>query len=201
MRKLVVAVALAFVTAGAAPSKASADWLFTPFLGSTFGGSANFAGGGEDFDTDIARNVTYGASLGWMGAGVLGWEVDFGYSPNFFEAEQDFAVTGDGNVTTFMGNVILGAPMAGVRPYATGGVGLLRTRVRDAGDFFTDVNSNEFGYNLGAGIMGFPAQNVGVRADVRYFRSFRDTDSGDDFDLGLGQFNFWRGTVGVAFRF
>ena len=73
----------------AAPTKASADWLFTPFVGATFGGSADIGGLGEDFEDEFERKLNYGASLAWMGAGAVGFEVDFGYSPNFFEVSPD----------------------------------------------------------------------------------------------------------------
>jgi hypothetical protein len=55
--------------------------------------------------------LDFGASLGWMGAGVIGAELDFGYSPNFFEntnGNSNFEF-GDSNVTTLMGNVVVGA--------------------------------------------------------------------------------------------
>ena len=50
-----------------------------------------------------------------MGAGIFGFEVDFGYAPNFFESTEgdgDFDY-GDSNVTTLMGNVVLGIPIGG----------------------------------------------------------------------------------------
>ena len=40
-----------------------------------------------------------------------------------------------------------------------------------------------------------------MRGDVRYFRSVQDTDDTGDVDLDLSGFNFWRGTLGVTFRF
>ena len=40
-RKLFMTGALALTVSALAPAKASADWLFTPFVGGTFGGSAN----------------------------------------------------------------------------------------------------------------------------------------------------------------
>ena len=46
---------------------------------------------------------------------MVGFEVDFGYSPNFFEVTEgagDFEY-GDNNVTTLMANVVLGAPIGG----------------------------------------------------------------------------------------
>ena len=66
----------------------------------------------DDFDDEFERRVDFGASLGWMGAGIIGWEVDFGYSPNFFEntvGPADFEF-GDSNVTTLMANVLFSAP-------------------------------------------------------------------------------------------
>ncbi len=78
-----------------------------------------------------------------MGAGIFGFEVDFGYAPNFFESTEgdaDFDY-GDSNVTTLMGNVILGIPIGGqtglgIRPYVSGGVGLIKSSIDGADDFF-----------------------------------------------------------------
>lgn len=203
-RKLIITSALALLVSGATATKASADWLFTPFIGSTFNGSANFGSSNETLGNDLERNLTYGASLAWMGAGIIGFEIDFGYSPNFFETDSQleggFRLVGDGNVTTVMGNLLIGAPLGGVRPYASGGVGLIKTSVDDVGQFFEDVSESDLGLNAGAGIMGFFGDNVGIRGDIRYFRSISDTDFGD-FDITLGDLDFWRGTVGVTFRF
>lgn len=203
VRKLIIAASVVFC-ATATPSTASADWLFTPYLGGTFGGSANIGAGGEDFGDEFERKINYGASLAWMGGGIVGFEVDFGYSPNFFEVspdDNDFDLAGDGNVTTLMANLIVGAPISGVHPYASGGLGLIKSKVDDAGQFFGEINNNDFGFNLGAGVTGFVNDNVGIRGDVRYFRSLRDDEPDDEFDVGLSDFHFWRGTVGVTFRF
>ena len=206
VRKLFLSAALAALVVGATPAQASADWLFTPFVGSAFGGKANF-GDFNNFEDEVERRVTFGASLGWMGNGIVGFEVDFGFSPNFFEntsGDGDFAF-GDSNVTTLMGNLILGAPIGGqtgpgIRPYASGGVGLLRTKV-DGGAFFNDLNTNDFGLNVGAGLHGFFTDNVGIRGDIRYFRSLQDNEPDNEFDIAVSDFDFWRATVGVTFRF
>jgi opacity protein-like surface antigen len=172
------------------PATASADWLFTPNLGATFGGAPN---GNEHF--------TYGASIGWMGAGILGWEADFSYTPEFFEGEdEDFDFVDSSNVTTAMFNAILGAPVGGqfgpgFRPYVSGGVGLMSRQVESEDDLF-DFDSNEWGFNLGAGAMGFATDHVGFRGDIRYNRSFEDLDE----SLDVGSFDYWRGTAGVTFR-
>jgi opacity protein-like surface antigen len=197
---------LAGFAVAAAPSRASADWLFTPFLGANFGGNANF-GDFNDFDDEFERRVDFGASLGWMGNGIAGFEVDFGWSPNFFEntagtGDFDF---GDSNVTTLMANLVVGAPIGGqsgpgIRPYGSAGLGLIRSHV-DGGGLFDDLDSNDLGFNIGGGVHGFFNDNIGIRGDLRYFRSLQDNEPDDEFDLALSDFDFWRATVGVTFRF
>lgn len=203
LRKPLTTFSFVLLVLAAAPGRASADWLFTPFLGATFGGSANIGGGGENFTDEFERKLSYGATLAWMGGGAVGFEVDFGYSPNFFRVSDDstgFDLVGDGNVTTLMGNLVIGAPLGGVRPYASGGMGLLKSKVDGVGQFFDQIDSNDLGFNAGAGVIGFFTDNVGIRGDVRYFRSLRDNDP-DGVDLRLGDFKFWRGTVGLTLKF
>lgn len=172
------------------PASAGADWLFTPNLGTTFGGATN---GREHF--------TYGASIGWMGAGIVGWEADLSYTPEFFEGnDSDFDFIDGSNVTSAMFNAIVGAPIGGqfgpgFRPYFSGGIGMLAREVQSENDLF-DVNSNEWGFNLGGGALGFVTDNVGFRGDLRYVRSFEDLE--ESFDAG--SFDFWRATAGVTFR-
>ena len=191
----------------AAPAKASADWLFTPFIGMNWGSAVTFNDALGDFDDEFEKRVNFGASLAWMGAGIAGFELDFGYTPNFFEStegDDDFDY-GDSNLTTVMANVVLGAPIGGqsgmgIRPYASGGVGIIRSQIGDAEDLF-DVDSNDWGFNVGAGVTGFFADNVGLRGDVRYFRSLQDNEPDDELDVALGDLRFWRGSVGITFRF
>lgn len=209
LRKLAIATALVLTAFAAAPAKASADWLFTPFLGMNWGGTAGFNQAGTNFQDQFERKMNFGAQLSWMGAGALGFEVDFGYSPNFFEntaGSNDFAF-GNSNVTTLMANLKVGAPFggqtgAGIRPYASGGMGIIKSRIDGAGDLFS-VNSTNWGLNAGGGVAGFFSDNIGLQGDVRYFRSLKDTEANgnNNFDLGLGSFSFWRGTVGLVFRF
>jgi opacity protein-like surface antigen len=202
LRKAIVAGSFMILASGVAPSKASADWLFTPFIGSTFGGSANLGGQDQDFKDEFERKLNYGASLAAMGAGGIGFEIDFGYSPNFFGLADDsaFNLTGDGNVTTLTGNLLIGASSGRVRPYVVGGVGLIRSKVDNPTQFFDKVSTNDFGLDAGAGIIGLFSENVGLRGDIRFFRSLQDNNP-DSFDLSLGSFKFWRGTVGITFKF
>ena len=209
LRKLFITSLLAIVVSAAAPAKASADWLFTPFVGWNFGGGVRFNNDLGDFDDEFEQKFNYGATLAWMGGGIFGFEVDFGYAPNFFESTEgdgDFDY-GDSNVTTLMGNVVLGIPIGGqtgpgIRPYLSGGVGLIKSRIDGADDFFDlETDSSNFGMNVGAGLTGFFTDNVGIRGDFRYFRSLQDDDEPNEFGFTFGQFDFWRGSVGVTFRF
>jgi Outer membrane protein beta-barrel domain len=198
MRLRPVILALVIGTALAIPTQARADWLFTPYIGANLGRGGDTLG----FDTDNTT-VNFGGSLGFMGAGILGFEVDFGYSPHFFETDD--VSTLDGNVTSLMGNLIIGIPIGGqtgggVRPYVSGGAGLMRSRLDDVDDFF-DLNDDSFGVNAGGGVMVFFTDTVGLRGDLRWFRSLAgDVDEGD-VDLSLASFHFWRASAGVTFRF
>ena len=93
-------------------------------------------------------------------------------------------------------------------PYVTGGIGLLRANIGFE-DLFDDLSTNELGMNVGGGIHVFFSDNIGIRGDLRYFRGLGqqeddDPAEDDDFideDFGLDDFDFWRGTIGVTFRF
>ena len=205
-----VAVVMAFVIALAKP--ASADWLLTPYFGIVFGGAANTV----DIDTldeAFEQRATFGGSIATMGNGIFGLEFDFGYTPNFFqltEGDADFEFFDvNSSITTVMGNVIIGVPIggtsgAGVRPYATAGIGLMRANI-EFEDLFDNLSSNDLGVNFGGGINVFFTDSIGLRGDVRYFRGLQNEDIEDaqelDFDFNLDNFDFWRATVGLTFRF
>ena len=191
------------------PVSASAQsWFVSPFVGANFGGSASF-GDFPDADDEVERRMDLGATIGWNPS-VVGFEVDFGWSPNFFEdtaGDRNFDF-GDSNVTTLMTNLLISAPPgSGLRPYLSSGLGLIRANV-DRGGLFNDLSTNDLGVNIGAGLNGQFTDNVGIRGDIRYFRGLEqrdDDDPAEDDDLfdenfGFERFSFWRGTVGLTFR-
>src|SRR5436309_3983126 len=155
VRKCLLTLSIAAVVSVLAPRPASADWTLTPFIGWNFGGSADVSGsGGPTFSNKFEKKLDYGASLTGMGAGPVGFELDFGYSPNFFEtstAANGFQFTNSSNVTTLMGNLVVGGHTGSVRPYVEGGVGLLRTKVQDLKQVFTINTKNDFGLDVGGG--------------------------------------------------
>jgi opacity protein-like surface antigen len=191
MKRYLIGAALLMA---ALPAPAQADWLFTPGMGTTFGG-----------DTNGREHFTYGMAIGWMGSGIFGWEADLAFTPEFFEGgDSDFDFDGGSNVVTAMGNAIIGVPFggqrdAGFRPYVTGGIGMLQAEARDSEDLF-HVDNSEFGFNVGIGALGFFTDHVGIRGDVRYLRSFIDPDEDNEFDIDVGNFDYWRAVAGLTFR-
>lgn len=196
-----VCAAVVLLLIGGSASPASADWLITPFIGATLAPNARFSL--SDLEDNIGERVTFGASAAWMGAGIIGFQIDFGSTPNFFNVDAgpgDFDF-GDGNVTTLMGNLVIGAPIGGqsgpgIRPYASGGIGLFRTNI-DAGDVFESINSNDLGGNVGGGVHIFFSDGIGINGDIRYFRALQQ----DDDEFSFEDFDFWRAVVGLTFRF
>jgi len=183
----------------AAPAPASAEGYISPWIGVNFGQNPfdSFRNG----DSIEGGRKSFGVTGGYMGAGIIGGEVDFGYSPSYFGDKSDF---GSNNVLTTMANVIVGIPIggtrgAGVRPYVTGGIGLIRTSYDNLFDVDA-IHNNDFGYNLGAGVMGYFATHFGLRGDVRYFRNLQDHSSTDNLDLDLGGFHFWRASIGIVVK-
>src|SRR3954469_6147283 len=107
IKTLILASAAAVVLA---PMQARADAFVAPWVGSAFGSSIQNG------------QTTLGVSAGGMGAGIIGGEVDFGWSPSFFGSKSDF---GTNTVMDLMGNLIIGVPIGGthgasVRPYVVG---------------------------------------------------------------------------------
>lgn len=172
--------------AGAAP-RASAETILTPYAGIVFGG-----------DTTEQSKV-YGGSLAFTGDSGIGFEVDFGYSPDFFGSDRGRIP--ENNLTTLMGNLLFSGRISdNSRIYASGGGGLLKPRVDDADDFF-DVSRNDFGVNVGAGLVLGVSGRLGLRGDVRYFRNIGDPEPDDEFDIDFGSFSYWRATGGLALTF
>lgn len=187
MRKLFLAtVAIAIVTVGA--RQAEAQVSITPFAGATFNGDAP------------TSKLSMGAAVSFLGD-MAGAEVEFGYTPDFFNENDSLVLIGNNNVTSLSANVLIGPKLGFVRPYGTIGVGLLRTSVDSGSDLFEDLSLNDWAMNAGAGVMISLTDHVGVRGDARYFRSLEDrSPNSSTVDLGIGTFDFWRVYAGVTFR-
>lgn len=182
-----------------ASSSAHAQGFVSPHFGASFGG-----------DTPGKNPISVGGSAGVM-AGLVGFEVDYGFSPDFFPPDHpsgDLHAVGD--LSTLMVNVVIGnfasSDIGG--GYVSGGVGVIRV-MADEPDGLYDPRGTDLGYNFGGGAVGFFNDRVGIRGDVRYFRDAR----GDDLDASdaghhsgaravhFGSFGFFRATIGVIVRF
>jgi hypothetical protein len=190
LRYAIVAATVAIVYA---PARAHADGYVSPFIGVN---AENNSGTGR---------ANFGVNAGGMGAGIIGGELDFGYSPSFFGNQGTY---GSNYVMDLMGNVIVGVPIggthgAGVRPYGTIGIGLLRSQVTGGRNGLVQTSNNDVGLNAGAGVMGFLSEHVGLRGDLRYFRNFNDNSQisvPGGVNIDFGSFHFWRASFGVVLR-
>ena len=184
--RLSLAVILAIlILVPAAPARA--DVVLTPYVGSLFGGN----------------RTSFGGSAAFMGGGVFGAEFGFNYAPEFVSAS---VASEDIAQMSLMGNLIVGIPIGSsdqaghLRPYITGGAGLFRITSNES-QFFDRVSSNDFAVNFGGGMMAFFSEHVGIRGDIRYFRTLTDDNPGGGVDFNLGGLNFWKWDVGAAFKF
>ena len=188
IKSLILAGAAAVVLA---PMQARADGFVSPWVGSAFG--SNIQNG----------QTTFGVSAGVMGAGIIGGEADFGWSPSYFGTQSDF---GNNTVMSLMGNLILGVPVggqhgAGIRPYVVGGVGLIRSQIDGGTLARVSSSTNMFGWDAGGGVMGYFSNHIGLRGDVRYLRATSDlTTNVRSIDINGDKLHFWRASVGVVIR-
>lgn len=204
------ALVLVFVAFAAVPARA--DWLFTPYLGVVFGGASN-AFVLNNFDDSFEQRLNIGGSVTFLHKGLFGFEVDYSVAPNFFQftgGKGNFDILDlNSSVQTLMGNAVLSRNHGALRPYVVGGVGTIRVTLQSASDVFGDLTSNDTGVNLGGGVHLLMGSHVGLRGDVRYFRGLEplddeDPSTDDDFfdqQFTKEDFQFWRGSVGVTFRF
>ena len=187
----------------ASPSPAAADWLIVPFLGTTFAADST-----DVLTPDgLSRHMVLGGSAAWLSDGLLGIEADVAYVPSFFDTSIALGPVTQGNVTTLSGSVIVAVPVSitreGLRPYLTGGVGLLYGTPQgvspNLAGFFSD-DRNLLGINVGGGAIGFITRRTGVRFELRQFRSL--VRAGDAFNRDRrSRLSFMRAAVGVVVRY
>jgi opacity protein-like surface antigen len=196
MRKYLMATLLV-VSSTAMPAAAHADILLTPFAGITFASTTGDDEIGAEIDLD--NRWALGGALAVLGSNGLGFEVDLGFIPDFFEPKDlDVDLLGTNNVTTFMGNLMFVGNAGSVRPYVTGGAGLNRSQIGEFGELF-DATESSLGINAGAGLF-LGSGRVSLRGDLRYFRNVSESDD-PLIDEALKDMRFWRGTIGVSFGF
>ena len=194
----VITAALAAIAITLAPAPARADGFFIPFFGVNFGGDS----GRQFSDAFETSQFNWGASLGYMGGGVFGFEGDFGFSPDFYGKTDQ----GGSDAFTATGNLVLGIPFGGqqgfgVRPYGLVGAGLLKSS-SDFGSGVAEIDENNVTWSAGGGVLLFFGTRAGIRFDVRYFRTFDDLEIiGIPIGQSPGKVDFTRGSLGFVLRF
>lgn len=176
----------------------AADRQIRPFVGATFGGATTFV---DPEGAAGSPNLAIGVGAMFLGE-VFGAEAEIADAPGFFEAGKNL-VRGS-RVTTISGNVVVAAPHRLteylLRPYFVGGAGLMRiTTTTSLGVFDQATIKPEF--DLGAGVVGFLTNKVGVCWDLRRFQSIGGDTSGAGISFGDEHLSFWRATMAVAIRY
>jgi hypothetical protein len=205
------AALIAGVLLCAVPSRAAADWYFTPFVGWDINASTTLVD--WEYGGRSRTKLTFGGSVLLL-TGILGVEADYAVVPGFFEnpacdgrrestdCSTLLAVITSGHVQTLTGNVIVAAPLAltreSLRPYVVAGVGWMDVVARSIADF-VPVDTDMVAFNVGAGAIGMLGNRSGLRFEVRRFTNLDRDTSGASF--GRARLGFWRATVGVTLRY
>jgi hypothetical protein len=190
------------------PREARADYLFAPFIGSAFSGSAVFpfvtapeVAIGSAQDTS-SQHLIFGGAAGWLSSGIVGFEGDFAFAPRFFESDDPSSVILGSTLFTVSGSVIAAVPLSvsgySLRPYVIGGLGLMHSGITYIPPTPV-VDDNSLGFNVGGGAIGFFTPRTGVRFELRHFRTF-EREPNDFFGDVRSRLSFWRFTVGVVIR-
>ena len=181
----------------AAPARA--DWLITPFIGTTFGIRTAFL----DFaDAASTRHLMWGVGGTWLSGGIIGFEGEYAHAPRFFQEDETDVVI-ESQVTTFSGHFILAAPLAvtgdSLRPFVLAGLGLVHSNIQDQLNFAAR-NDNSLGMQLGGGALGFVSNRAALRFDLRYIRTLSRALNQITAEREA-KLSFWRAAIGVSIRY
>jgi hypothetical protein len=201
-------ILLALVVSLLLARDASADWMFTPFVGTSFGTETSFVvleidrANSTQPSSAPTRKLIFGGSAAFLSRGVFGAEADFAYAPRFFERDNRAGDITGSNLSTLSGSVILAAPLAvtreSLRPYVVGGFGLIHAEVSDTINLLP-IRDNIAAYNIGGGAIGLISPRAGLRFEIRHFRSVENS-SNELTAESSARLSFWRATVGVVIR-
>jgi hypothetical protein len=197
----VLAICCVFLLAPA--RDAASEWQITPMVGLTMLGSTSLV------DVELGserRHWNFGGAVTLVGSGILGVEVITAWTPGFFErGDLDEAdpldVVDHSRTVSLMANVVLTTPRRWteyfLRPFVSGGLGLMHVAKTDEGLFPVDLNV--VGFNIGGGAIGFLTNRTGLRFDLRYHGILNPSDHGpiafEDVRL-----RYMTASIGIVFR-
>jgi opacity protein-like surface antigen len=193
VRWLTASVAVLSLLAGTAREARAQEGFISPFIGYDFGGDASC----PDITGCEDKRLNAGFSLGVTG-NVFGFEEEFAWASDFFGTAPGLS----SSVFTAMSNAMFVPRIGPVRPYLLAGLGLLKTHVELNPSSLLTSNNNNFGWDVGGGLMINFGRHFGVRGDVRYFHSFQNLElpvlpvtlNGEKLDYG-------RASGALMFRF
>jgi len=183
-----------------AAAPAAAQGYVNPYIGWDFGGDS----GCHLITVCEEKNAGWGISAGAMSTWAAA-EFEFSYSPNFFGEVPDASAT----LMTVMGNALFGPRIGPVRPFLIVGLGLMKTHAEFTVESAIDTTNNDFGWNLGGGLMIMFGEHVGIRGDLRRIQTFGELPELPDLPglpelpdfFGSEELGFYRGTVGLTLAF
>jgi opacity protein-like surface antigen len=170
------------------PSRAQAQTFFSPYIGANGGGDVECPSTGPCAD----GGVTIGGAYGYFNE-LIGLEEDLGFAMNPFRDDPP----ADSRVLTLMTNLMIGPQIGFVRPYGLIGAGFMRATVDPSPTRLNAPEHTDFGWDLGAGVLAAYG-HIGVRADLRFFRSFADFQA-KGFPVS-GELNFGRASIGLVIQ-
>jgi hypothetical protein len=196
-------ILVAGVMLAAAPSPAAAaDRQVRPFFGATFGGGTTFV---DPESASGTPNPVIGVSAVFLGE-LFGAEVDVFDAPGFFEA-GDKELVRSSQLTAMTGNVIVAAPHRlteySLRPYVVGGAGFMRVNATTTFGVF-DLSAVIPTIDVGAGVVAFVTNRVGVSWELRRFQSVGANRVGNGLTLdadGELHLSYWRATMAAVIRY
>jgi len=189
VRQLLPIAVLALVASAIAPGQAQAQGFVSPLIGYDFGGDS----GCPEIDDCEDKSSNVGVSIGSFGA-LLGGEVELAYANDFFGDIPGVS----SSVLTLMGNVMVAPRLGPARPYGVIGVGLIKSNVEFPNLFESD--NNQFGWDIGGGLIVLFTRHVGVRGDIRYFHAFQDLEVAG-ISLGETKLDYGRAAGALVFSF
>jgi opacity protein-like surface antigen len=173
------------------PRQAGAQGFISPFVGYNFSGDS----GCPEITNCEDKHANYGLAFGALG-GLVGFEGEVAHTSDFFGDSPQQTTS----VLTFTGSFMLSPRFGPLQPYGLAGLGLMRTSIESAGQ---NEDDNQFGYNLGGGLIAFFGAHVGVRGDIRYFHAFEvlDLSKFPSLQARNTKLDFGRFSVAMVFKF
>ena len=140
------------------------------------------AGELDDARPAAGVSVSVHEGTGW------GAELDFGHGKDASSGRQLL------DVTSYMVNAAWARPAGFIRPFGSGGVGIVQIDGCDT-PCNRPARTYDFGLSAGGGVFVAPHDAFALRADLRYFftaANHRDLNRPDNF-------NYWRISIGATY--